>query len=175
MGDIRSTVEQDNLHELVVGTHSRSGGQYDIWEAVFAPWAGRISAPVWDKRTGRIDAETVRFMKEHYDLGNILTRTGRRSVRSSGESWWRSTSAGRTPSSSTERCAASRSASVHSGHPVPQFAFAYGATDGHCWSGDHEHLNAYSRLTYHERLIPKLVEGWVRNAPRGVDVSSWRR
>ena len=29
-------------------------------------------------------------------------------------------------------------------NPMPQFAFAYGATDGHCWSGDHEHLNAYS-------------------------------
>jgi len=60
-------------------------------------------------------------------------------------------------------------------NPTPQIGFDYGATAGHCWSGDHQHLNAYSRLTYHERLIPKLVEGWVRNAPRGVDVSGWRR
>lgn len=48
-------------------------------------------------------------------------------------------------------------------------------SDGHCWSGDREHLNAYSRLTYHERLIPKLVEGWLRNAPRGADVTGWTR
>src|SRR5262245_8934048 len=75
MGDTRSMVEQDNLHELVVGTHSRSGGQYDIWEAVYAPVGpDGYPRPVWDKRTGRIDAETVRFMKEHYDLGHILTR-----------------------------------------------------------------------------------------------------
>ena len=41
-----STVEQQNLRELVEGTHSRSGGQWDIWEAVFSPaGAGRIPAP----------------------------------------------------------------------------------------------------------------------------------
>ena len=59
-------------------------------------------------------------------------------------------------------------------NPTPKFTFDYGATDGHCWSGDHEHLNAYSRLTYHERFIPKLVEGWVKNAPPGADVTGWR-
>ena len=41
-------------------------------------------------------------------------------------------------------------------------------SDGHCWSGDREHLNAYSRLTYH-------VEGCLQNAPRGPDVTGWRR
>ena len=34
LGDMLSTVEQQNLHELALGTHSRSGGQWDIWEAV---------------------------------------------------------------------------------------------------------------------------------------------
>jgi hypothetical protein len=39
MGDMLSTVEQQNLHELAEGTRSRSGGQWDIWEAVFSPVA----------------------------------------------------------------------------------------------------------------------------------------
>ena len=175
MGDMRSTVEQDNLHELVVGTHSRSGGQYDIWEAVFAP-IGPDGYPrrVWDKRTGRIDPETVRFMKDHYDLGNILTRDwatlgpklrGKlvEIVVGRADTFFLDGAVRRFE----ERARALRT-------PVPQFTFAYGDTDGHCWSGDPEHLNAYSRLTYHERFIPKLVEGWLRNAPRGADVTGWR-
>ena len=39
LGQTRSTVEQNNLMELVLGTKSRSGGQWDIWEAVLL--AGR--------------------------------------------------------------------------------------------------------------------------------------
>jgi hypothetical protein len=175
-GDIRSTMEQDNRHELVVGTHSRSGGQWDIWEAVFAP-VGPDGYPrrMWDKRTGRIDPETARFMKEHYDLGHILTRDwptlgpklrGKlvEIVVGRADTFFLDGAVRRFE----ERVRALR-------NPTPQFAFDYGATDGHCWSGDHQHLNAYSRLTYHERLIPKLVEGWVKNAPKGADVTGWRR
>ena len=176
LGDIRSTVEQDNLHELVVGTHSRSGGQYDIWEAVFAPVGpDGYPRPVWDKRTGRIDAETVHFMKEHYDLGNILTRDwptlGPRLRGKLVE-----IDVGRADTFFLDGAVRRFEERVRAlRNPTPKFTFAYGATDGHCWSGDHEHLNAYSRLTYHQRLIPKLVEGWVRNAPRGADVTGWRR
>lgn len=175
MGDLRSTVEQDNLHELVVGTHSRSGGQYDIWEAVFAP-VGADGYPrrVWEKRTGRIDPETVQFMKDHYDLGNILTRD------------WVTLGpklrgklveivVGRADTfflDGAVRMFEERARALR--NPVAPFRFAYGDRDGHCWSGDRQHLSAYSRLTYHERLIPKLVVGWLRNAPRGADVTGWR-
>jgi hypothetical protein len=176
MGDVRSTVEQDNLHELVVGTHSRSGGQWDIWEAVFAP-VGADGYPrrVWDKGTGQIDTTTVRFMKEHYDLGYILTRDWA-TLGPKLKGKLVEIDVGRADTffldggvrRFEERVRALR-------NPTPQFTFDYGPTDGHCWSGDHEHLNAYSRLTYHERFIPKLVEGWVKNAPRGADVTGWRR
>ena len=174
LGNTRSTIEQENLHELVVGTPHRSGGQYDIWEAVFAPVGpDGYPRPARNSRV-YIDAETVRFMKDHYDLGHILTRdwatlgpklrgklveidVGR------ADTFFLDGAVRRFE----ERARALR-------NPMPQFAFAYGETDGHCWSGDREHLNAYSRLTYHERLIPKLVEGWRRNAPRGADVTGWR-
>lgn len=51
---------------------------------------------------------------------------------------------------------------------------AYGATDGHCWSGDVSQINAYSRLTYHARFIPTIVQRWLASAPKGADVKSWR-
>ena len=52
-GRTRVTMEQSNQKELVLGTHSRSGGQWDIWEAVFSP-VGADGYPqrIFDKRTG---------------------------------------------------------------------------------------------------------------------------
>ena len=36
MGEIFATQRDANYMELAQGDHSRSGGQYDIWQAVFA-------------------------------------------------------------------------------------------------------------------------------------------
>ena len=59
----------------MLGTKSRSGGQFDIWEAVYAP-VGPDGYPkrIWDKRTGVIDPAVAAQLKEHYDLGHILRR-----------------------------------------------------------------------------------------------------
>jgi len=35
-------------------------------------------------------------------------------------------------------------------------------------------MNFESRLTYHARFIPFLVEHFLRTAPPGADVESWR-
>ena len=37
LGHISATLEDMNRHELVLGTKSRSGQQWDIWEAVYSP------------------------------------------------------------------------------------------------------------------------------------------
>jgi hypothetical protein len=74
-GAITSMMKDENWFELVSGDRSRSGGQWDIWEAAFSP-AGRdgYPAPIWDKKTGRIDKEVAAYWKEHYDLRAILDR-----------------------------------------------------------------------------------------------------
>jgi len=41
------------------------------------------------------------------------------------------------------------------------------------WSGDHEHVNAISRLTYNSRFIRLMAERWRKTAPPGADVTSW--
>ncbi len=71
-GNIRSTMKDENLYELVVGDKSRSGGQWDIWEATYSP-SGADGYPkrLWNKATGDID-KTVAEAWRKYDLRHIL-------------------------------------------------------------------------------------------------------
>src|SRR5579859_5235942 len=59
-GQILATTEGTNRWELVLGTHGRSGEQWDIWQAVFSP-AGPDGYPaeIWDQRTGVINHEVA--------------------------------------------------------------------------------------------------------------------
>jgi hypothetical protein len=72
-GNITTMMKDENWYELVVGDKTRSGGQWDIWEATYGPvGADGYPAPIWDKRTGVIDKKVAAYWKEHYDLRNIL-------------------------------------------------------------------------------------------------------
>ncbi|MBT3242595.1 MAG: hypothetical protein HN352_05560 [Bacteroidetes bacterium] len=71
-GNIRTTMANENLYELVVGDKNRSGGQWDIWEAAYSP-IGPDGYPmrVWDKRTGEINHAVAEQWK-NYDLHEYL-------------------------------------------------------------------------------------------------------
>ncbi len=71
-GNIESTMQDENHYELVVGDRSRSGGQWDIWEATYSP-AGADGYPkrLWNKLTGDID-HTVAEAWRKYDLRHLL-------------------------------------------------------------------------------------------------------
>jgi len=72
-GNVVEMMKDENWFELAVGDHSRSGGQWDIWEATFSPvGADGYPKPIWDKRTGAIDKTVAAYWKEHYDLRAIL-------------------------------------------------------------------------------------------------------
>jgi enterochelin esterase-like enzyme len=68
-GNITEMMKDENRYELVVGEKSRSGGQWDGWEAVFSP-CGEDGYPmrIWDKKTGKIDHAVAEKWKERYDL-----------------------------------------------------------------------------------------------------------
>jgi len=72
-GNIQSMMKDENWYELVVGDKSRSGGQWDIWEATYGP-VGPDGYPqrIWDKRTGVIDRTVAEYWRTHYDLRHIL-------------------------------------------------------------------------------------------------------
>jgi hypothetical protein len=46
--------------------------------------------------------------------------------------------------------------------------------DEHCWNGDHEHVNAISRLTGNARFIPQMADLGRKTAPAGADTRGWR-
>ena len=65
LGHVQATVEQMNRLELVLGTKTRSGQQWDIWEAVYSPQGpDGYPARIWDKRTGAIDKKVAEYWKE---------------------------------------------------------------------------------------------------------------
>jgi hypothetical protein len=71
-GSIVSMMKDENHYELTVGDHSRSGGQWDIWEATYSP-VGPDGYPqrIWNKETGQIDHAVAEHWKK-YDLVNVL-------------------------------------------------------------------------------------------------------
>ncbi len=68
-GRPRFTNIQENLREEVIGTRYRSGGQWAVWNALFAPVAeDGYPQPLWDPMTGKIDPDTAKWAIENYDL-----------------------------------------------------------------------------------------------------------
>lgn len=174
LGNVRATTRQANLRELVIGDKTRSGGQYDVWEAVFSP-AGDDGYPrrIWDKRTGAIDPEVAKYWRDHYDLAHIMQRD------------W--ATLGPKLRGKIEIYAGAHDNiylvnSVYTAedvlrkvkNPPSDAKVVYGVKNEHCFSGDTTEVNAFSRLTYHSRFIRKMQEHWLKTAPKGADTLSWR-
>ena len=75
MGEVQATQEEVNQKELVMGTKSRSLGQWDIWEATFSPLGeDGYPARIWDKRSGEVNATVAEYWRENFDLAHIISR-----------------------------------------------------------------------------------------------------
>ena len=175
LGHLTATVEQMNRLELVLGTKTRSGEQWDIWEAVYSPQGpDGYPARIWDKRTGVIDKTVAEYWKEHYDLSWILRRDWSRGLGQKLE--------GKIHLYAGEMDNYFLNDAVYmveeflktTKDPAYGGEVAYGDRAEHCWNGDPTRANAYSRLRYHQMFIPKFVERARRTAPAGADVQSWR-
>ena len=62
--------------EEVLGSHGRSGEQFEAWESVYSPvGADGYPEPLWDKNTGHIDRSVIDYMHDHgYDLEAYLAK-----------------------------------------------------------------------------------------------------
>jgi len=174
LGQTRVTLEQTNLKELVLGTKSRSGGQWDIWEAVFSP-VGSDGYPqrIWDKRTGAIDKRVAAYWRDHYDLVHIMKRDwAALGPKLRGKI---TLNVGLSDNFFLNNAVYHAQEFLESARNPPADAKVdYGARDEHCWSGDHEHVNAVSRLTYNSRFIKSMADRWTRSAPSGADTKAWK-
>jgi len=173
-GHTLSTMAQDNQLELVLGDHSRSGEQFDIWEAVFSPLgADGYPRRIFDKSTGVIDHDVAAYWRDHYDLSYILERDWA-TLGPKLKGKLLGINVGNQDSFFLDGAVRRAQARLGTLTPRPDVRFDYGERDGHCWSGDHEHMNFESRLTYHSRFIPLLVAHFLATAPKNADTKSWR-
>ena len=173
LGHIDTTVEENNHWELALGTHGRSGDQFDIWEAVYSP-VGEDGYPrrVWDKQTGEIDPVTVAYWKENYDLSYILRRDWKTlgpKLRGKLRLY-----VGDMDNYYLNNAVYAVEDFLRSAEPPADAVVDYGDRDEHCWNGDQTRSNAYSRLRYPLMVLPWAVERMVMTAPKGADVRSWR-
>ncbi len=174
LGHISSTLEDANRRELVLGTKSRSGQQWDIWEAVYSPVGpDGYPKPIWDKRTGVIDPEVARYWRDHYDLRYILERDwprigkqleGKINIYVGDMDTFYLNNAVYLMEEFLKKAK----------NPPYGGEVRYGDRAEHCWNGDPKEPNAISRLRYHQMYAPKIVERLLKTAPPGGDVTSWR-
>jgi hypothetical protein len=69
-------VREENQAEMVIASKGRSGGQWDGWQAAWAPvGSDGYPKPLWDKRTGHINRDVAEAMREKgYDLREYAER-----------------------------------------------------------------------------------------------------
>ncbi|MEZ2415134.1 alpha/beta hydrolase-fold protein [Muriicola sp. E247] len=174
LGHIQSTVKDENHLELVLGDKSRSGQQWDIWEATYSP-QGEDGYPqrLWDKVSGDIDHSVAEYWKENYDLRYILERDwdklgeklkGKIHIYCGDMDNYYLNNAVYLMEDFLESTT----------DPYYNGEVKYGDRAEHCWNGDPEEPNHISRLRYNSMYVPKIMKRIAETAPEGADLNSWR-
>jgi hypothetical protein len=174
LGRPTATLEEVNRLEFVLGPNSRSGGQWDIWQAVFSPvGADGYPKPIWNKRTGEIDRSVASYWRENYDLVHIMRRDWEQGLGAKlrGKIHLYVGELDNYYLDSAVYLAQEFLESTR--NPGFEGVIDYGRRAEHCWNGDHTRPNAESRLRYHQMFIPLAVERMRRTAPAGADLASW--
>jgi hypothetical protein len=174
MGHISASLQDLNDYESALGSHRRSGEQWDIWQAVFSPMgADGYPAEIWDRATGEIHPDIAGYWREHYDLSYILKRDwatlgpklkGKIHIYvGSADNYFLND-------------AVYYIEDFLKGTTDPPYEgeVKYGDRAEHCWNGDPALPNAISRLHYNTLYLPKILERMQKTAPPGGDLTSWR-
>jgi hypothetical protein len=174
LGHTLITTEDNNRYELALGDHGRSGEQFDIWQAVYGP-VGDDGYPqaIFDKETGKIDHAVAEYWRQHYDLEAILEKNwaklgpeleGKIHIYVGADDTY------------FLNDAVYRMQDFLDATKNPPYGgeVTYGPRAEHCWNGDPDLPNAYSRLHYNTQYLPKILERIQKTAPAGADLTSWR-
>jgi hypothetical protein len=174
LGHTLVSVRGMNQYELALGSHARSGEQYDIWQAVYSPMgADGYPQPIFDKETGEIDHKVAQYWKEHYDLTAILKRD------------W-ATLGPKVRGKLHIYCGSADNYFLNDAvylaedflksttNPPYDGEVKYGERAEHCWNGDPTLPNYLSRLHYNFQYLPKILDRISKTAPAGADLTSWR-
>ncbi len=173
LGHVNAMVKDMNHRELALGTKSRSGDQWDIWDAVYSP-VGKdgYPKPVFNKLTGEIDKTVAAYWKEHFDLTHIIQRDWQKiGDKLKGKIHLYVGDMDNFYLNNAVYAAEDMLKGLK--NPDCQCEVDYGDRAEHCWNGDHSQPNYISRLRYHRMFIPKWTEEVKKRAPEGADLSSW--
>ena len=169
----------DNIaYEAALGDHGRSGEQFDIWQAVFSPvGSDGYPQPIFDKETGVIDHKVAAYWHDHYDLDAILQHDwatlgpklqGKLHIYVGYDDSYFLNNAVYLMEDFLKQTGTP-------GHGVAyQGEVKYGPKAEHCWNGDFDHPNWYSRLHYNQMYVPQILERIKKTAPAGADLTSWQ-
>jgi len=174
LGHLQGTVRDYNHYELVLGTNTRSGDQYDIWQAVYSPMGpDGYPKPIWDKYTGEIDRSVAEYWKENFDLNYIMQRdwakigpelVGKIHIYAGDMDNYYLNNAVYLTEDFLEGTTS----------PYYEGDIDYGDRAEHCWNGDQNNPNAISRLRYNTMYLPMIMDHIQKTAPEGADLTSWR-
>jgi Putative esterase len=174
LGRVMATTQDINHYELALGTKTRSGEQFDIWQAIYGP-VGKdgYPQPIFDKETGEIYPEVAAYWREHYDLRYILERD------------W-ATLGPKVQGKLHIYCGSADTYFLNDAvylmedflksttNPPYDGEVKYGDRAEHCWNGDPTLPNYLSRLHYNTMYLPKILDRIAKTAPPGADLTSWR-
>jgi hypothetical protein len=174
-GTVIADTQGEFAFEYVLGTHGRSTEQWDIWQAVFSPaGADGYPADVLDPLTGKIDKKVVAYWKEHYDLAAIMKRDwpvlgpkleGKLHLAvGDGDTYFLN--------NAVHLLQQQLDATTN---PHSDATFQYGPGMPHCYTGGPaEYTMQQNNANWAQRVLPQMAEHWLKTAPAGADVKSWR-
>ncbi len=174
LGHVSSMLIDMNHKELALGgDKSRSGDQWDIWQAVYSP-VGKdgYPKPIWDKTSGTIDAEVAGFWKENYDLRHIMERDwdklgedlkGKIHIYCGDMDNYYLNNAVYLTETFLEGTS----------DPYYEGEVLYGDRAEHCWNGDPELPNHITRLRYNTMYLDKIENRIQKTAPKDFNHNNW--
>lgn len=178
LGHTLMTMRDNIAYEAALGDRGRSGEQFDIWQAVYSPvGTDGYPRPIFDKQTGKIDRQTAEYWRAHYDLTAKLQREwdtlgpkvqGKLHVYVGSDDTYFLNDAVYLLEDFLKQTGTP-------GHGVPyEGEVTYGPRAEHCWNGDPDKPNWYTRLHYNQMYVPKILERIRKSAPPGADLTGWR-
>ncbi len=171
LGHVSATIESMNQMELALGSKTRSGQQFDIWEAVYSP-VGPDGYPqrIWDKQTGVIDPQVAAYWRENFDLRHILQRDwAKLGPQLQGKLHIYCGDMDNFYLNNAVYLMEDFLKTTNYGGEVK-----YGDRAEHCWNGDPNNPNHLTRLRYHMLYLEKILKRMETSHPAGADLRSWR-
>ena len=172
-GHIKTQLIDMNRREYILGDNSRSGDQWDIWQAVYSPSGENgYPKPIWDKLSGEIDHDVAKYWMENYDLRYIMERDwdkigndlkGKINIYCGDMDNYYLNNAVVLTEDFLENTT----------NPYYNGEVDYGNGAEHCWNGDQQNPNHISRLRYNTMYLDKIRNRLKKTAPRNHNLKNW--